>query len=728
MPFFYFLKKIVFKKKEISNLPCIYKVGGKYMKLKKFLVFVFVIIFVFILQVSASTRNDTFSSEFIKEYGFVDTTGHYGNFQHFTRDSDGATSYCIEPGVSLSSGIYEGFYDLSLEEKASRVGLSKEQLERVSLIAHFGWGYQGHFGNDWLVATQTMIWKETGRTLYFTSRYHPSDPWKYVIDTPSEIVLHMEEIERNIEAYKNGLSFSSTYAKIPVGDSYDFVDFNNRLGDYKIECNNCIYSVLGNVLHVLPTSNNNGSVILSKQSLEWGGDFVVYYSGNGQNVLVPGIVSSVRHELSFDVVSGSVHLNKFDLDSKSCHSKEGGSLEGSVYYLYKEDGTFVKELVIDENCSASVTDLELGSYSIREEKAGLNYELDTNSYAFVLSLEHPNENLVLYDKMFLGQVKLEKIDNKTKICKPFSPYATLSGAIYGLYKKDGTLLEKLTIDENCSAISKRNLLLGEYYIRELKAPKGYTLDKNKYYFTVSKENADGVLPIVLEEKIYETNVVLYKTYASSFWGLHAEEDAEFIIYRKKDNKKIATLVTNDKGYAEIKLPYGEYILKQVIGKTGYYLQEDIFFTIEEEMSRSSLENTKQIHLVNLPYQGRLEFLKLDAATGKTLQDAYIEIYSDNGILVFQGKTDENGKLVVDNLDYGKYYLIEKEAPKGYALSLERMYFEICEEGQVVSLSLLNEQEVHVPNTGIFFSPRYLLFSFFCFIGGIVSILYGKKKV
>lgn len=694
------------------------------MQLKKFLKGLFVACFLFgIQEVLASTRNDTFQSAFIKEYGYVESREHFGNFQHFTRVGDGSTAYCIEPGVSLSTGVYDGFYDLSLEEKANRVSLSKEQLERVSLIAHFGWGYQRHYGNDWIVATQTMIWKETGRSISFTSRYNPSDPWKYVIATPREIEEHMEEIERSIAEYKKGVSFSKKNVRIEYGKSYDFVDTNYRLGEFSITCQNCSYSVQGNVLKVTPTSRQNGSVLLKKQSLEWGSDFIVYYSPYGQNMLVPGIAVPMEEKVSFAVVSGSLSLHKYDFDSKVCQAKEGGSLEGSVYHLYKEDGTFVKELIIDKNCSASIMDLELGKYYVQEQKAGENYELDANKYSFDLNMEHSDKDLVVYDKMYLGQVKIEKVDHATKTCSSLSPYANLEGAVYGVYKKDGTLMEKLTISRNCSAFSKRNLLLGEYYIQELQAPKGYVLDTQKYFFSVTKENAEEVILLKLENKIIETNVVIYKTFSSSFLGLNAEENAVFAIYRKKDNKKITTLVTNDKGYAEVMLPYGEYVLKQVKGKKGYYLQEDILFSVTEKASRSK----KEINLVNFPYQGRLEFLKVDAATGKTLQDAYIEIYSDQDVLVFQGKTDGDGKLIVDKLDYGKYYLKEVKAPNGYAISLEKKYFEINEDGQIVSLILENEQQVRVPSTGCSYLPIYLFFSLVCFLSGGVIFLYAKKK-
>ena len=57
--------------------------------------------------------------------------------------------------------------------------------------------------------------------------------------------------------------------------------------------------------------------------------------------------------------------------------------------------------------------------------------------------------------------------------------------------------------------------------------------------------------------------------------------------------------------------------------------------------------------------------------GKALSDAYIEIYSDQDVFSISRKTDGDGKLIVDKLDYGKYYLKEVKAPNGYAISLEK---------------------------------------------------------
>ena len=365
---------------------------------------------------------------------------------------------------------------MSLEEKANAVHLTKEQLEKISLIAHFGWGYKGHSGNDWIVATQSAIWKELGTEFQFTSKYYPSDPWKYVISTPKEIVEHMKEIEKNIMEYKKGVSFGHSIVKIPWNGSVSLEDTNHQLREFIVSCEQCHYSINEDTIQIRPIDNQNGSLFLKKQNLFWERDFIVYYSSSGQNVIVPGDVTPMEQKISFEVVSGSLHLHKYDMDSKSCEPKKGGTLKGSIYHVFTENGTFVKELVIDENCNASISGLELGRYYVQEQKAGENYEIDETKYFFDLSLDRPNQELVVYDRMYLGQLKIEKRDSKTKTCQSITPYATLNGAIYGLYKSNGTLIEKLTILKDCSALSERNLLLGDYYIQELQAPKGYNLD------------------------------------------------------------------------------------------------------------------------------------------------------------------------------------------------------------------------------------------------------------
>ncbi len=696
------------------------------MKLKKISLWIVVLVvhFLFVPTLVFATMNsDSFKKTYISGYSYVDASGHYGNFEHFTRNGDDYIAYCIEPGVSLSSGRYNGIYNVSLEEKANHVHLSEAQMEAVSFVSHFGWGYNGHTGDEWIVATQALIWQKLGHSFQFTSQNNPTDPWKYVIETPSVIQEKMNEIERLIATNLETPLFQSNHAQIPVDTTYDFVDTKNRLQDFEVAtCRNCFFSKNKNKLSISPISKEEGYVILAKRSEVWPADYIVYQSDAGQNLIVPGKVQLVNMQLSFEVVSGSFALKKYDFENMACKPQEGASLVGSVYHLFKEDGTFISELSIDENCSASVSDLKLGRYFIKEVVPGKNYSLDSASYFFEVKEKYMNQKLTVYSRLAsLGQVKLEKFDNKTNSCEASSPYASLVGAIYGLYKEDGTLMEKLKIGEDCSALSKKNLPLGNYYLQEIKAPKGYKLDLEKHYFSVTTQNVSNLISVVLTEEVYDAKVKLYKNY-SSFDQLLKEENAIFEILSKKDNKVIATLTTNEEGYAEITLLYGDYILRQVAGKEGYHFTEDIEFSIDEK-SKDVLE----FSIVNKPFQGSLVFTKVDAATGQFLQDAYIEIYDEHDNLVFQGKTDSNGTIVIDALSYGKYSLKEIEAPKGYALSMDTLFFEIKEDGEQVSLELQNEQEVIVPSTGVFKIPSVVFVSLFNVTLGIGFIYYEKKK-
>ena len=76
---------------------------------------------------------------------------------------------------------------------------------------------------------------------------------------------------------------------------------------------------------------------------------------------------------------------------------------------------------------------------------------------------------------------------------------------------------------------------------------------------------------------------------------------------------------------------------------------------------------------------------------------------------------------------GKYYIIEKEAPKGYILNPDKMYFEIKSNGEVVVANMTNDQIVEVPDTYISDSHIKDIIAFSFFIIGIGILVYDKKK-
>ena len=132
----------------------------------------------------------------------------------------------------------------------------------------------------------------------------------------------------------------------------------------------------------------------------------------------------------------------------------------------------------------------------------------------------------------------------------------------------------------------------------------------------------------------------------------------------------------------------KYYIIETEPSTGYVITEDkVYFEIKENGEIVKAEMT------NKPIYGTLEFTKTDLSTSEPLPNTKIEIYTEKDELIFEGITDEEGKIIIEELRYGRYYILEKEAPEGYILNTEKMYFEILEDGEIVKCTMTNEQVI-----------------------------------
>lgn len=158
---------------------------------------------------------------------------------------------------------------------------------------------------------------------------------------------------------------------------------------------------------------------------------------------------------------------------------------------------------------------------------------------------------------------------------------------------------------------------------------------------------------------------------------------KFGIYDLEDNL-IKEVITNEEGLIEIELEYGKYYFKEIATLDEYVVSDKkVYFEVKDE---GAIIEEK---VINEFVEGTLEFTKTDLITGEVIPNTLIEVYTEKDELVFSGKTDENGKVVIEELRYGKYYVLEKEAPEGYILNEEKIYFEIKENGEVVKSEMTN---------------------------------------
>ena len=174
-------------------------------------------------------------------------------------------------------------------------------------------------------------------------------------------------------------------------------------------------------------------------------------------------------------------------------------------------------------------------------------------------------------KVMNTKIELSKIDKDTQSTIPTGE-ASLDGAIYKLYDTNDNLINTFTIKDNQAVLN--NLNFGKYYLIEDTPGVGYTLDTNKYEINLTEDNP--IIQLVLENKVIEKEITIEKKYGDNN-NLMNEQDISFNIFNNK-NELIDTVITNEHGIIELKLPYGKYKVIQLNSKEGYSKVEP--FTIE----------------------------------------------------------------------------------------------------------------------------------------------------
>ena len=311
------------------------------------------------------------------------------------------------------------------------------------------------------------------------------------------------------------------------------------------------------------------------------------------------------------------------------------------------------------------------------------------------------------------------------------------------------------IDSNGEFTTAYPLMTGTYRLEEVDQKlDGYLWNKVSHEFSIdddSKLRTDSEYGIIFDtdfenqrvkgqikvEKIGEVAELTDKGFifkkqslSGVSFGLYALEDIVWndkVIYKKdtliqeKETDKDGNIIFNE-------LYLGKYYIKETKTLDNYVLDTNKYNVelIYKDQYTPVIVYSKT--LLNYLKTGKLEFTKTDISESKTLPNTLIEIYTDEDKLVFSGRTDEKGKIIIENLKYGKYYILEKEAPAGYTLNDEKMWFEILEDGKVVKSTMSDDKIiVEVPNT---LKNDYIPFGMATLIvigGGIV--IYGtfKKK-
>ncbi|EOP01819.1 MSCRAMM family protein, partial [Bacillus cereus] len=118
---------------------------------------------------------------------------------------------------------------------------------------------------------------------------------------------------------------------------------------------------------------------------------------------------------------------------------------------------------------------------------------------------------------------------------------------------------------------------------------------------------------------------------------------------------------------------GDYQFIETKAPTGYDLNiKPIPFTITKGQSQVT-----SVTALNSLTTGSIELTKVDIDHHGTLEGAIFNILDQDGKTIREGlKTDQHGKVIVNDLKPGNYQLVETQAPKGYQLDASPINFTI----------------------------------------------------
>ena len=364
---------------------------------------------------------------------------------------------------------------------------------------------------------------------------------------------------------------------------------------------------------------------------------------------------------------GSLQVIKKDAES-------GKVLEGAEFRLKNENGQVVGETkTTNKDGVVKFENLVPGKYTLEETKAPEGYKavevtVEVNVVANeVVKQEVTNEKVT-------GQFEVVKVDanDKTKL---------LSGAEFAVYK-DGKKVAELKTDESGKVMSPK-LPLGEYTVKETKAPEGYKLSNKEWKVTIQNENE--IVKLEAENEKILGSLQIIKTDDKDQTKRLA--GAEFTLKDVKGNVVKEGITTDKSGTVKVDgLVPGEYTLEETKAPEGYELTKQVIHvTVDgEKIIDVKVKNSKSL--------GQFEIVKVDAEDkAKVLSDAEFEVYKD-GKKVETLRTDKTGKVISQKLEPGTYTLKETKAPQGYKLLKEEIQV-VVEANKVVQVQVENAKEL-----------------------------------
>ncbi|WP_207748055.1 MSCRAMM family protein, partial [Clostridium thermobutyricum] len=335
-----------------------------------------------------------------------------------------------------------------------------------------------------------------------------------------------------------------------------------KLGKYGVKLAGAEFQVKGeNNFNKVIITNKNG--IASLNNLPWGTYEVkeikaplgYKLSDKTQSVTINSEDVSQVQSLIFkdDQILGQLNITKI--------GKDGVKLEGAQFTISGPNG-FKEVVTTNKNGVASLNNLQWETYTIKETKAPLGYNLNPNDYTVKIDSNNANvsQNIVIADGQITGSIKITKEGaNKEK----------LAGATFDITGPNGFNRAITTGKDGNVSIS--GLAWGTYTIKEIIAPQGYLVSKEEQKVVIDSSDVSKLQDVIFTDNKILGQINITKT---NMDGTKKLAGAIFDVTGPNGFNKVVT--TDKEGAVSLTgLAWGTYEVKEIKAPNGYNLNDKV---------------------------------------------------------------------------------------------------------------------------------------------------------
>ena len=324
----------------------------------------------------------------------------------------------------------------------------------------------------------------------------------------------------------------------------------------------------------------------------------------------------------------------------------------------------------DSSGEIRITNLAPGAYVLTEIKAPHGYVMDAPSTNVVIG-EGGDTQTVVITNTPKGGLVINKLDSVT--------HEPLEGVEFTITEADGTV-----VDDNGGMTSSMGLyrtdengqiiidgLVGTFIITETKTIEGYTIHEESRTQTVVINPNDTQTITVYNDPIGGVEII----------KVNADDTRERIPnttfeIRRMDDALVDTVTTDKNGRVFLSLENGSYYAVETESAEGFKLDDTPhYFEVKNG-------ETTVLQVENTPVSAIL-IHKTDSTTGEGIYGVPFILYDSTNTPVGQYTSNNEGYVLIEGLEAGRYYLRELEN-EGYVPDTEKktVYVESGETTEV----------------------------------------------